>query len=199
MILYLVRHAQSAANAGVPDAGADSDLTELGVQQAASVGSFLAVRGVDRVLTSPFLRTLRTAQAICTATGATGEVCPALREHHVEQPFPLPPAPWPLLSGEAIAARLPGLQVPKSYGDEASYPVVEADAAVQARVASFLDQLRADYAAQPEARLVLVTHGSPSEKLALSFLGLRWKDGFRTTHGNASVTILARLSQIRLK
>ncbi|NBY46265.1 MAG: histidine phosphatase family protein, partial [Proteobacteria bacterium] len=42
MLIYLVRHAQSEANAGLPDAPIDCELTELGQRQAQATGVRLA-------------------------------------------------------------------------------------------------------------------------------------------------------------
>ncbi|HEX2513472.1 MAG TPA: histidine phosphatase family protein, partial [Chloroflexota bacterium] len=57
MRLYLVRHAQSEANAGLPGATRDSRLTELGRRQAEAVAQCLARHRIGRVLASPYVRT----------------------------------------------------------------------------------------------------------------------------------------------
>lgn len=63
--IVLIRHAQSANNAGpdharMPDPG----LTEIGVQQADLTGQWLSRVGIDQIYCSPFLRSLQTTRAI---------------------------------------------------------------------------------------------------------------------------------------
>src|SRR5688500_19145897 len=85
VFLYVIRHAQSEGNAHVPGAGKDSRLTELGRRQADAVAARMAEIGVDRVLASPYVRTLETADAVRRATGAPAGIVPLLHEHHVER------------------------------------------------------------------------------------------------------------------
>lgn len=62
-MLILARHGQTAANAAGALLGrSDLPLTDLGERQAAAVGA--ALRGVDRVISSPLQRARRTAEAI---------------------------------------------------------------------------------------------------------------------------------------
>lgn len=73
--LYLIRHGESANNA-LPDAErvADPALTELGERQAQHLADhYRNVDRIDQVLSSPFKRTMQTAQPLLTArgTGAT--------------------------------------------------------------------------------------------------------------------------------
>ena len=64
MELYLIRHGQSANNAGVLPRVADPLLTDIGVEQARWVGESLKNEGITRLYCSPMLRTLQTAQMI---------------------------------------------------------------------------------------------------------------------------------------
>ena len=84
VFLYIIRHAQSEGNAKVPGAGKDSRLTELGHRQAEAAAARMAEIGVDRVLASPYVRALETADAVRRATGAPAGIVPLLHEHHVE-------------------------------------------------------------------------------------------------------------------
>jgi broad specificity phosphatase PhoE len=59
--IWIVRHAQSRSNAGLPTTGpADNDLTEIGQVQARCVAEAIATRP-DLIVTSPYLRTHLTA------------------------------------------------------------------------------------------------------------------------------------------
>ena len=64
-MIILVRHGQTAANAGGRLLGrADLPLTSLGRRQAAAVSSALSPLSVARVVTSPLLRCRETAEAL---------------------------------------------------------------------------------------------------------------------------------------
>jgi len=61
-MLFVLRHGRTAANAsGLLLGRLDPDLDELGVRQAAAAAAALST--VDRVVSSPLLRTRRTAEA----------------------------------------------------------------------------------------------------------------------------------------
>ena len=81
MELYLIRHAQSANNAK-PEAQriADAPLTNLGQEQARRLATWLTSLRLTRLITSPFLRTLQTAENIRVETGITPEVRIQLHE-----------------------------------------------------------------------------------------------------------------------
>jgi broad specificity phosphatase PhoE len=64
MELYLVRHGQSEANAGLT-LELDSKLTEIGRTQAKITADRLASEGITRAFVSPLLRTLQTIEPIC--------------------------------------------------------------------------------------------------------------------------------------
>lgn len=65
MILYLVRHGETAYNRdGLGLGRADIPLTELGLRQAATVGARFAEVPLDRILTSPLSRAADVAAAI---------------------------------------------------------------------------------------------------------------------------------------
>jgi len=66
-VLVLVRHGESAANAaGLLLGRTDSPLSDRGARQAAALGPLLG--GVQRVISSPLLRTRRTAAALEAGT-----------------------------------------------------------------------------------------------------------------------------------
>jgi broad specificity phosphatase PhoE len=63
-LIWLVRHGQSASNAGLPTTGHDDvPLTELGLAQARELADRLE-RPPDLLILSPFLRALATAEPI---------------------------------------------------------------------------------------------------------------------------------------
>jgi 2,3-bisphosphoglycerate-dependent phosphoglycerate mutase len=81
MLLYLIRHAQSQNNAKPEEQRVeDPSLTQLGVQQAAHLAEWMAAQRLTRIITSPFRRTLETAEPLRAATGLRPEVRIALHE-----------------------------------------------------------------------------------------------------------------------
>lgn len=81
MDLFLIRHAQSENNARpLAQRVEDPGLTPLGQLQAAQLAQRLASLPVQRVITSPFLRALQTAEYVQQATGLRPEVRIALHE-----------------------------------------------------------------------------------------------------------------------
>lgn len=65
MILYLIRHAESENNARDPTLRVeDPGITQLGRQQANCLAQWAAKQSFDRLITSPFLRTLQTTAAV---------------------------------------------------------------------------------------------------------------------------------------
>ncbi len=192
MLLYLVRHAQSEANAGVRGAAVDCQLTDLGRRQAAEAGRRLAELGIDRVLASPYTRALETADAIRRATGVSAGIVPLLHEHHVR---PFTSEDWPLLSRAALTERYPAFEPPADFDFAAKWhDVPETEEAVLDRGARVLDELWRRYAAVPDGsqdvRLALVSHGSPTGKLVMAALRVPSPQGVEVNISNASITIV---------
>jgi phosphohistidine phosphatase len=68
-MIWLLRHGDAEAGEGKPDA--ERDLTEKGVRQSVAAGKALKALGVefDVCLTSPKVRSRRTAELACEALG----------------------------------------------------------------------------------------------------------------------------------
>ncbi|MBI5223317.1 histidine phosphatase family protein [Candidatus Micrarchaeota archaeon] len=81
--VFIVRHCQSVANIDRIyncRAHEDEGLSELGFKQANELGLILAAHKITKIYSSPFKRTLQTAQHIADASGATIEVVDAFGE-----------------------------------------------------------------------------------------------------------------------
>ncbi len=75
MAIYLIRHAQSVGNIdGQTDSHASIELTELGHQQAEKLAEILPQ--ADKIIISPYLRTLQTAQPLLNRDGLDAEILP---------------------------------------------------------------------------------------------------------------------------
>ena len=82
MELFLIRHGQSANNARpLSERVDDPSLTAIGLEQARCLGLWCRGLKLDRLLTSPFRRTLETTQQIHQFTGLVPEVWISLHEH----------------------------------------------------------------------------------------------------------------------
>ncbi|MCC6381776.1 MAG: histidine phosphatase family protein [Dehalococcoidia bacterium] len=118
MILYLVRHGETAYNRDSLGLGrADVALTDRGLHQAAALGARFATLTLDRVLTSPLLRARQTAGAIAGERGLSIDVRDELLELDVgetegmhlpqlRERYPEFLAAW--LGPEAASVRMPG-------------------------------------------------------------------------------------------
>lgn len=81
MHLFLIRHAQSQNNAAPEELRVeDPALTPRGQEQARRLAEWIPRLNLTRVITSPFRRSLETAEAIRHATGLAPEVRTALHE-----------------------------------------------------------------------------------------------------------------------
>ena len=82
--LILVRHGETVLGGGAFLGGqVDPPLSAVGVTQATHVGRRLAMEPVTAIFTSPFRRTLDTAQPLAALTGLTPSTVPELREVHL--------------------------------------------------------------------------------------------------------------------
>lgn len=73
MAIYLIRHAQSVGNIdGQTDSHASIELTELGHQQAEKLAEVLPQ--ANKIMISPYLRTLQTAQPLLNRDGLEAEI-----------------------------------------------------------------------------------------------------------------------------
>ena len=186
MLLLLVRHAQSEANARVDGATIDCSLTDLGRRQAAAAARKLVDTGIDLVLSSPYSRALQTAEVIRQAANVPAEIVPLLHEHHL-QPFP---ADWPLMSRAAIAEQFPRFRIPDDWRDAAWHTPPEDHEAALERARCVVADLSARFAATPDVRVALVSHGSPIGKLILAFAGVPTTRDLTVTIDNASISAL---------
>lgn len=184
MILHVVRHAESLANVS-RSTQVDCDLSELGRGQVQAVAAELARMGIDRVMSSPYRRTLCTAQAISLTSSVPLEVLPGLHEHHPTS-FP---TDWPLMTRAELVVNFPGVLLPDELADRDWHRPPETDAQVLQRMGRLLGELETTYGTTSQ-RLVLVTHGSPAGKLVQAFMGVSDSARSEVTIANAAITTL---------
>ncbi len=81
MLIYLIRHGESAYNAeGRIQGQSDVPLSELGRRQSDAVADALAGDAVDAIYSSPLRRALETAQPVASRTGTPVVTDPRLME-----------------------------------------------------------------------------------------------------------------------
>ena len=185
MRLYVVRHAQSRANADVRCRDIDCELTDAGRRQAEAVAADLAAVGLNQVLASPYLRTLETAREIARASGAAAAVLPDLHEHHAQA---FPENAWPLMPKQVLGALYPEFELPDDMPELGWQAPTEQLDAIAGRMARVLAEMQRRSGRSPHAQIALVSHATPIQYL------------IRAVHGpagasppvvdNASVTII---------
>lgn len=201
MEIFLVRHGQSEANAGLTDF-LDSPLTALGQQQARLTGNALLGIGLTNAYVSPLRRTLETIRPFCTLSGLRAEVnadvCEYFNaEHPVYREFPG-------LSPAQISDEFPQT----FFGDtfpcgEAWWPqVLEDDARIYARCVRVRDTLLSHFKAASE-KILIVSHAETVGRLTEAFLCVPpnpidppWSDNCAITHLSLTGTANAPASLV---
>jgi 2,3-bisphosphoglycerate-dependent phosphoglycerate mutase len=202
--VLLIRHGESTNNvlwAGdsatfLAARSDDPPLTARGVEQADLLAAHLRATGerVDRLVCSPMLRAIQTAQPLAAALGVPVEVWVEVHEHggmyvgnpHTGEGF----AARPGLSRGAIAELLPDALVPDAVGDEGWWRAgAEEDDVFSARIGDALARLVDESArAADEDVIGVVTHGAFADALLRAALGVNGAAFF--DHVNTGLTRL---------
>jgi len=83
MAIHLIRHGETAFNAGSVVQHPDTPLSDNGLDQAARLAARLADAGITRILASDYARAAMTASALERTTGVVVESEPLLRERNL--------------------------------------------------------------------------------------------------------------------
>lgn len=183
--LILIRHGQSAANVAFPLAdeqgllesgitGRDCDvqLSELGAEQAAAVGRWLATLPAQRrpevVVTSPYLRARETWR-IAAETSGLELPAPITDDRLVDRLL----GDLEMLTLAAVKRRFPDEQARWEQAGEYLYrpPGGEAFGDIATRLTSFLEHVNSDHAG---TRVVVVAHDSVVLMMRYVIEGLDW-------------------------
>ena len=184
MQLYLVRHAQSRANADVTCREVDCELTDLGSRQAELVAAELSRHEFTQVLASPYRRTVVTAREIAAASGSPLALLPLAHEHHI-----IAPAGWLPPTRAELLWRYPDLPLVGEVPETTWHRWPETSEQVAARMQEVVALLRAHYAAAD--RVLLVSHASPIQQLiGVATAAYPPLEATRLPIGNASLTVL---------
>ena len=157
MELYLVRHGESCGNTGADDS-ADPCLTHRGQTQARLLGQSLRTSQPDRILCSPLLRAVQTAQIAAQALAYAGTV-----ELLADLMETRPIVGYSGKSDEELRSICPNAVYPDRFSLPDETPT---DALHRAqRVISALQKRFAD------ARVLVVAHGQFNTSLLLAAIG----------------------------
>ncbi len=168
MLITLVRHGQSEANAGLTE-HLDSALTALGRQQAEMTAEYLSRTGLTRAYVSPLRRALQTIAPFCGLTKLRAEVYADICEYFN--------AKWPGyrhfpgLTPEEIASQFPFAYFGETFPCSAGWwpQELENDALMYARAQRVRDALISLHGGSDE-RILIVSHAETVGRLTEAFL-----------------------------
>jgi len=202
--VLLIRHGESTNNvlwAGDRDAFLaertdDPPLTPLGAEQADRLAEHLRASGerLDRLVCSPMLRAIQTAQPVAAALGVPVEVWVEVHEHggmyvgnpHTGEGFAVRPG----LSRTAIVELLPKALLPEAVDDDGWWRAgAEGDDVFSARIGDALARLVDESSRAANDDVVgVVTHGAFADALLRAALGAADAASFH--HDNTGLTRL---------
>jgi probable phosphoglycerate mutase len=167
--LVLLRHGQTEYNAGSRMQGQlDTDLSDLGREQAVAAAAVLAKRQPLIIVSSDLRRALDTATALGERSGLTVDIDERLRETHLGD--------WQGLTHLEVDAAAPGARLAwrddarrAPHGGESRIDVAERSVPL----VSELVASQADWGAdEPDRPVVLVAHGGLIAALTAALLDL---------------------------
>jgi broad specificity phosphatase PhoE len=159
-VTLLLRHGQTPMSVQKRYAGrSDVPLTDVGVQQAAAAAKRLASAGLDVIVTSPLLRTVRTAQEVAAATGAPVVTDEGFRETDFGD--------WEGLTFAEVRERWPGEVTAWLADPDVAPPGGESFTEVNARVTAALHRVLDARAGQT---VLIVSHVTPIKTLVVAAL-----------------------------
>jgi broad specificity phosphatase PhoE len=159
-VTLLLRHGQTPMSVQKRYAGrSDVPLTDVGVQQAAAAAKRLASAGLDVIVTSPLLRTVRTAQEVAAVTGAPVVTDEGFRETDFGD--------WEGLTFAEVRDRWPGEVTAWLADPDVAPPGGESFTEVNARVTAALHRVLDARAGQT---VLIVSHVTPIKTLVVAAL-----------------------------
>lgn len=171
--IFLVRHGQDADNAaGILNGRRDTELTELGRQQAKQIAEKLRDNDVQIIYASPLKRAYETARIIAERLGIDEVVTD---EHLIEREFGI-------LTGKPIT------DIPKYTDkilstDRVNY-FLEVEGAEDfptlfERGRKILQEIRERH---PNKNILIVTHGDIGKMIRTAYHGWAWEEGLKTPY-----------------
>lgn len=174
--LFLIRHAESVANAsGRVQGWLDSPLSETGRAQVQALAERFRSASLDAVYASPLARAADTAQAIAAVHTLSVTLDDRLKEYNMGR--------WTGLNRAEIEALSPGVDLEAEH--ELAVPGGETAQEMHDRVEPFLREVIGRHV---DHTVVVVAHGGTLGMLVAVMLGMPVMRRHPFSFGNASVT-----------
>jgi broad specificity phosphatase PhoE len=163
MILYIIRHGQTAWNKEEVFRGTkDIPLNDVGKKEAQALGAYLKDVSFDAIYTSPLSRAVQTAEAVARPVGITPRVEAALIDLNFGS--------WQGVSHDEVKMKFPDLyRLWKNAPDQVKFPEGESLNDVSSRVDALLKKLLKDHTDQVVG---LFSHRVVCKVLLCRLLGL---------------------------
>lgn len=171
--IFLVRHGQDTDNAsGILNGRRDTELTELGREQARQVAKKLRDNNIQIIYASPLRRAYETARIIAEVLGIDEIVADA---HLIERDFGI-------LTGKPVVDISKYTDKIMST-DRVNY-FLEVDGAedfptLLERGRKILQEIRERH---PNRNVLIVTHGDIGKMIRSAYHGWTWEEGLKTPH-----------------
>ena len=208
MILYLIRHGQSANNlladqlqerpgpfpyeTYMKQRVAEPPLTEMGEKQANRLGTYISDVAISRLYCSPMLRTMQTIQPVADALGLSPSVWLDLHEHggvFLRSGANAEAVGFPGLSRAEMSQKFPGFRL-NDVGECGWWQGGEEDRAScharAVRVAEALHQMAKD--SEEDEGIAAVSHGTFLDSLLKALLGRLPGNEIYFNHHNTGIT-----------
>lgn len=179
--VYLVRHGETEWNANSKVQGTlDTDLNEIGLQQAVLVAKKLAGENISAVYSSSLKRAKITAKKIAEACNLE------VNELHDFREICL--GPWQGLTIQEINEKYADhFKVYRESPSDFNMPGAETFLQVTERFCNAMNQI---VAANPERNIVIVSHGAAIKAAMITTLGMELRHYNKFRIDNASLSIL---------
>jgi len=183
MELYLIRHGQSLNNS-LPEEERveDPPLTEVGRRQVFHLARWATTAGFTRLISSPFRRTLETAEPIRRSTGLLPEVWVDLHEQGgcVDGPSPEAMQGRPGMNRDKIREQFPNFRLADDIDDQGWWKSKPYETLEEAQIrAERTVRLTREEFSHTSQTVALVMHGT--------FKALMIRQFFPNTHADAKL------------
>lgn len=181
--MILMRHGQADNNVNRILVGRhiESHLTEYGKQQVLDTAKYLGEISIDKVLVSPVVRTIETAEIVCEYLGLDYQIDERLYEIELGRLVGM--------NYEEIISKYGNLFLEFYTENEAALTPygVESFASIKQRIKNILDEMAETYS---DRNVLMISHLDPIKAAIAIILDLKPESLYKWQIRNASLTIL---------
>jgi 2,3-bisphosphoglycerate-dependent phosphoglycerate mutase len=159
----------------------ESHLTEYGKQQVLDTAKYLKGISIDKILVSPVLRTVETAEIVCECLGAAYQIDERLYEIELGKLVGMAYEDIILKYGNLF------LEFYTENNSMLTHYGVESFTSIKQRIKNILDEIAERY---PAKNVLLISHLDPIKAAISILLDLRPESLYKWHIRNASLTIL---------